>query len=134
MKTILITGASGFIAPHVIKASLDKNLMVMGIDILDQNPEEKVVHKNYTFKKMDVRDLNLEIMKNVDYVLHLAFVTNIPNSIQNPVDTTKDNIDMTVFLLKLCVEAKVKKFLFPSTGSLYGNNPIPWNEDMMALP
>ena len=134
MKTILITGASGFIAPHVIKASLDKNLMVMGIDILDQNPGEKVVHKNYTFKKMDVRDLNLEIMKNVDYVLHLAFVTNIPNSIQNPVDTTKDNIDMTVFLLNLCVEAKVKKFLFPSTGSLYGNNPIPWNEDMMADP
>jgi len=134
MKTILITGASGFIAPHVIKESLDKNLMVMGIDILDQNPEEKVVHKNYTFKKMDVRDLNLEIMENVDYVLHLAFVTNIPNSIQNPVDTTKDNIDMTVFLLNLCVEAKVKKFLFPSTGSLYGNNPIPWNEDMMADP
>ena len=47
-------------------------------------------------------------MKNIDYVLHLAFVTNIPNSIQNPLDTTRDNIDMTIFLLNLCVKANVK--------------------------
>ena len=134
MKTILITGASGFIAPHIIKESIDKNLKVIGIDTQDQKPDEKVTHKNYIFKKMDVRELSLEIMKNVDYVLHLAFVTNIPNSIQNPIDTTRDNIDMTIFLLNLCVKAKIEKFLFPSTGSLYGNNSIPWHEDMMADP
>ena len=78
MKTILITGASGFIAPHIIEESLIKNLKVIGIDILDQNPHEKINHNNYTFKKMDVRDLSLEIIENIDYVLHLAFVTNIP--------------------------------------------------------
>ena len=134
MKSILITGASGFIAPHVIEESLNKNLKVIGIDTVDQDPNEKIVHDNYTFKKMDVRDLSLDIIKDIDYVLHLAFVTNIPNSIQNPLDTTRDNIDMTIYLLSLCVKAKIKKFLFPSTGSLYGNNPIPWNEDMMADP
>ena len=56
-------------------------------------------------------------------MFHLAFVTNIPNSISNPVETTKENVDMTVHLLNECTKANVKKFLFPSTGSLYGNNP-----------
>jgi len=134
METILITGASGFIAPHIIQESLNKGLKVVGIDLLDQNPKEAVHNENYTFKKMDVRSLNEDFMKNIDYVVHLAFVTNIPNSISNPLDTTKDNIDMTVYLLNLCVKAKIKKFLFPSTGSLYGNNPIPWDESMLADP
>jgi len=134
METILITGASGFIAPHIIKESLNKNMKVYGIDIVNEDPKEKITDENYTFKKMDVRDLDIDFMKKINYVVHLAFVTNIPNSIQNPVDTTRDNIDMTIFLLNLCVKAKVKKFLFPSTGSLYGNNPIPWNEDMIADP
>ena len=63
MKTILITGASGFIAPHIIEESLNKNLKVIGIDTVDQNPHEKINHNNYTFKKMDVRDLSLDIIK-----------------------------------------------------------------------
>ena len=134
METILITGASGFIAPHIIQESLDKGLKVVGVDLLDQNPKEAVHDENYTFKKMDVRSLDEDFMREIDYVVHLAFVTNIPNSINNPLDTTKDNIDMTVHLLNLCVKAKIKKFLFPSTGSLYGNNPIPWDESMLADP
>ncbi len=132
MKKILITGASGFIAPHIIEKALEKDFKVFGVDIVED--ENNISNKNYEFIRKDVRDLDLEFLKDIDYVVHLAFVTNIPNSIQNPVDTTKDNIDMTVFLLKKCTEAKIKKFLFPSTGSLYGNNPIPWKEDMMADP
>ncbi len=132
MKKILITGASGFIAPHIIEKALEKDFKVFGVDIVED--ENNISNKNYEFIRKDVRELDLEFLKDIDYVVHLAFVTNIPNSIQNPVDTTKDNIDMTVFLLKKCTEAKIKKFLFPSTGSLYGNNPIPWKEDMMADP
>lgn len=132
MTNVLITGAAGFIAPHIIEECIKNNFKVYGIDIVDQEEEYKIVNENFIFQKKDVRDLDLNFMKKIDYVFHLAFVTNIPNSISNPLDTTKDNIDMTVFLLKLSTEAGVKKFLFPSTGSLYGNNPIPWNENMMA--
>ena len=46
-------------------------------------------------------------------MFHLAFVTNIPNSISNPVETTKENVDMTVHLLNECTKANVKKFYFP---------------------
>ena len=64
----------------------------------------------------------------------MAFVTNIPFSIQNPLSTTYDNIDMTAKLLDLCTKAKVKKFIFPSTASLYGHNKIPWVETMSIEP
>ena len=83
---------------------------------------------------MDVRDLVLQDIEGMDYIFHLAFVTNIPNSIHNPLETTEDNIDMTAYLLELGTEARIKKFLFPSTASLYGNNPIPWNESMTPDP
>lgn len=134
MKKVLITGASGFIAPHLVEKCLSKGWHVTGIDILDLDRESFVKDSNYTFIKMDVRDLELKDIEEMDYVFHLAFVTNIPNSIKNPLKTTYDNIDMTVYLLKLCSEAGIKKFLFPSTASLYGNNPIPWNESMSPDP
>ena len=70
------------------------------------------IYPNYIFKKMDVRDLVLSDLKDIDYVFHLAFVTNIPNSIKNPLDTTFDNIDMTAYLLKLATESNKIKFLF----------------------
>lgn len=134
MKKVVVTGAAGFIAPHIIEACLKKGWEVHGIDILDCDEDSYIEHDNYRFEKRDVRDLTVNSMQDVDYVFHLAFVTNIPNSIQNPLETTKDNIDMTAFLLDLSKSAEVKKFLFPSTASLYGNNPIPWTEDMTPDP
>lgn len=130
MKKILITGASGFIAPNLIIECLNKKYSVIGIDVKDEDESFPIINENYTFIKKNVFEINEKFLEGIEYVFHLAFVTNIPNSIKNPVDTTRENIEMTVHLLNECVKAKVKKFLFPSTGSLYGNNPIPWREDM----
>jgi UDP-glucose 4-epimerase len=73
-------------------------------------------------------------MIGVNVIVHLAFVTNIPNSVRSPVVTTFDNIDMTVKLLKLATDHGVERFVFPSTASLYGTNPIPWVENMPSDP
>lgn len=127
---VLITGAAGFIAPHLVEACLEKGWHVLGVDQLDC----AFCHPRFTFQKKDVRDLTLDELKGFDYVFHLAFVTNIPNSINQPLETTRDNIDMTVFLLDLSAHARVRKFVFPSTASLYGNNPTPWREGMPAYP
>ena len=132
MKNILITGAAGFIAPHIIEACTNRGWQVWGIDIIERIDENKFDHDNFKFENKDVRDLTKNDLESIDYIIHLAFVTNIPNSIQYPLDTTRDNIDMTVYLLSLAKEAGVKKVLFASTGSLYGNNEIPWNETMSA--
>jgi UDP-glucose 4-epimerase len=127
----LITGASGFIAPHLIEACRKRGWDVIGVDVL---PPSDYKLGDYAHKQMDVRDLTVSDLAGVDYVFHLAFVTNIPNSIQHPLETTNDNIDMTVYLLDLCAKAKVKRFVLSTTASLYGDNPTPWREDMPSQP
>jgi len=130
MKTILITGSSGFIAKHIIEEALKKKWGVIGIDI--KTPKEK--KPNVKYLKKDLRNLSKADLKEVDYVAHMAFVTNIPYSIKNPISTTRDNIEMTAILLKKCQKNNIKKIVFPSTASLFGNNPIPWKENMVADP
>lgn len=127
---IIVTGVSGFIGPHVVEASLKHGWEVVGVDILPCNFKSQ----NFTFIQKDTRDLALSDLNGIDYIFHLAFVTNIPNSVQHPLETTRDNIDMTAYLLDLATRAGIKKFVFPSTASLYGNNPTPWREDMSADP
>ena len=132
MKKILITGSAGFIAPHIAEQALNLGWQVIGVDT--EEVEDKISDKRIEYIKSDLRDLNEDDIKDVDFVAHMAFVTNIPFSIQNPLSTTYDNIDMTAKLLDLCTKAKVKKFIFPSTASLYGHNKIPWVETMSIEP
>jgi nucleoside-diphosphate-sugar epimerase len=130
MTRVLVTGVSGFIGPHIVEACLDRNWDVVGVDIVPCD-----IHRTgFAFLQRDARDLIPGDLETIDYIVHLAFVTNIPNSIQHPVETTRDNIEMTVRLLDAATKAGVKKVAFPSTASLFGNNPIPWREDMPADP
>ncbi|MGA2444172.1 MAG: NAD-dependent epimerase/dehydratase family protein [Opitutaceae bacterium] len=130
MATVLITGVAGFIGPHVVEACLARNWRVVGVDILSCDLQRP----GFAFRQKDIRDLSPEELGGVDYIVHLAFVTNIPNSIQHPIETTRNNIEMTARLLDIATKAGVKKVAFPSTASLFGNNPTPWREDMPADP
>lgn len=130
MSKVLVTGSSGFIGPHVIESCLNNKFKVVGIDLKD--PE--IVIKNCLYIKDDLRNLNYTNFEDIDYIIHLAFVTNIPFSIENPIQTSNDNIQMTVDLLDKITKAKCKKLIFSSTASLYGNNSLPWNENMQANP
>ena len=132
MKKILITGAAGFIAPHIIEESLKRNWEVVAVDL--KEVAENLKYKDVKYLKKDVRNLDKDDLKAVDFIAHLAFITNIPNSIKYPIETTYDNIDMSAILLKKAEEANIKKVIFSSTASLYGNNPIPWVEGMQADP
>ncbi|MEK7203815.1 MAG: NAD-dependent epimerase/dehydratase family protein [Patescibacteria group bacterium] len=130
MAKALITGVSGFIGLNLVEACLQKGWQVVGVDIQPCGLNQQ----NFSFLQKDVRNLSLDELSGVDYIVHLAFVTNIPNSVQRPIETTRDNIEMTVRLLDLATRAGVKKLAFPSTASLYGNNPTPWKEDMPSDP
>src|SRR5437870_10885808 len=130
MPKVVITGVSGFIGPHVAEECLARGWQVVGVDLLP--PEWHA--PGLSFLQKDARDLTPADLTGVDYIVHLAFVTNIPNSIVHPVETTRDNIEMTARLLDMATKAGVKKVAFPSTASLFGNNPIPWREDMPPDP
>jgi|TARA_Y100000310_G_C20693239_1_gene823766 UDP-glucose 4-epimerase len=124
----LVTGVSGFIAPHIVEACLNKGWKTIGVDIRDCD----ISHPDFQFWKKDVRELRFNDMKDIDYVFHLAFVTNIPNSVDHPLETTRDNINMTAYFLDLSTKAEVKKFIYPSTASLYGDTPPPWSESVSS--
>lgn len=131
MAKVIVTGCSGFIAHHLIKALRNKKHYVIGID---KRPILRGHSRPDHFIQTDVRDLGFRDLNGIDYIFHLAFSTNIPNSIRHPIETTWDNIDMTIHLLEYAKDAKVGGLLFPSTASLYSHNPTPWKEDMAPLP
>lgn len=101
---------------------------------IDKRPIPEGHERPDHFIQADVRDLGYRDLLGVDYVFHFAFVTNIPNSVRHPKETTHDNICMTQHILEVAKETGVKKFLFPSTASLYSDNPTPWREDMAPKP
>lgn len=131
MKKILVTGSSGFLGHHIIKVAQDRGYTVFGVD---KRPLSKGHHKPNYYIEADINDLTYRDMMGVDYVIHLAWRTNIPDCQRHPIESTEQNIDMSIRMLELAREAGVKKFLFPSTASLYGNNPTPWTEDMKPDP
>lgn len=126
---VLVTGASGFLASHIIPTLLEAGNRVVGVD---RRKCRLPKHRNFTFLQKNISGLGA--LRGVDYVIHLACATNIPKSIQDPVATTHDNIQLGVKMLELARQAGVKKFLFPSTASLYGSQPTPWKEDLRAFP
>lgn len=125
---ILVTGSAGFLAQHIIPRFQKEGHTVIGVD---KRPE---ITKSNRFLQTDVRDLNYRDVLGVDYVVHLAWRTNIPDCSRHPEESTRDNIDMTIHLLEVAREAGVKKVFFPSTASLYGKNTTPWTEDMLGMP
>ena len=131
MAKVLVSGCSGFIGHHLIKALKDKGHFVIGVD---KRPIPKGHAKPYHFIQTNVRDLGFRDLNGIDYIFHLAFSTNIPNSIRHPIETTRDNIDMTIHLLEYAKDAKVGGLLFPSTASLYSHNTTPWVEEMFPMP
>jgi nucleoside-diphosphate-sugar epimerase len=128
---VLLTGISGFIGHHLISALQDKGHYVVGVDKRPIPPNHS---KPDYFIQTDVGDLGFRDLNGIDFIFHLAFSTNIPNSIRHPIETTEDNIDMTTHLLEYAKDAGVGGVLFPSTASLYSHNPTPWKEEMTPIP
>ena len=131
MPKALITGVNGFIGNHLTEAFLRKNWYVTGVG---GTHAPTIEHDRFLYLDGGIEILLEENINNIDYIFHLAFSTNIPNSIEHPVETTKENIGSTIRLLDLSCKAGIKKFIFASTASLYGNNTIPWQEEMTPDP
>lgn len=145
---ILITGCAGFIGSNLLEFFLKKGLYVRGLDNLstgfkknidDALKEASETNKNINFEfvKGDIRhyDQCLEITKNIDVILHQAALGSVQRSIENPIDSSSANISGTLNLLKSSLENKVKKFIYASSSSIYGDSEIlPKTEEMPPNP
>lgn len=131
MKKLLVTGAAGFLAHHLIAEAQKGKWYVIGVD---KRPIQKGHNKPDHFIQTNVFDVGFRDLMGVDAVVHFAWRTNIPDCARHPKPSTYENIDMTVHMLDVCKDAGIKRFIFPSTASLYSHNPTPWTEDMMPEP
>lgn len=127
--TFLVTGAAGFIGSNLCEALLDKGCKVKALDDLSTGKQENIDlflgNPNYTFIKGDIKDLDvcLKACEGVDYVLHQAAWGSVPRSLEMPLFYNKNNIEGTLNMLEAARQNGVKKFVYASSSSVYGDEP-----------
>lgn len=125
-RTVLVTGCAGFIGSFVTETLLEKGAFVYGIDNLNTGSLENIKHllKNphFNFSKADFCNKNRlsKLVNNVDYIYHAA-VRGLGLSADNPLLELKVNIEGTLLLLELIRKSKVKRLIYASSASVYGN-------------
>ena len=128
---VLVTGGAGYIGSFMVKRLLDEGHEVVIADSLERG-HEAFVDKRATFKKGNLLEKQFidELFSNSSYdcVMHFAAFIAVGESMQKPGLYFNDNVFTTVALLDAMKEHGVKKFIFSSTGTVYGTpkvNPIP---------
>lgn len=125
----LVTGGAGFIGSNLCEALLRLGYSVRCLDDLSTGKKENVdvfnEHPNYTFIKGDIKDLDtcVEACKGVDYVLNQAAWGSVPRSIEMPLFYCANNITGTLNMLEAARQNGVKKFVYASSSSVYGDEP-----------
>jgi UDP-N-acetylglucosamine 4-epimerase len=133
--TWLVTGAAGFIGSNLVEALLTLGQNVRGMDNFStgfrsnlQDVEQTVgkdAWKRFQLVEGDICDLQacIQAAHGADYILHQAALGSVPRSIKAPSVSTDSNVSGMVKIMEAAVHAKVKKFVYASSSSVYGDNP-----------
>ena len=125
----LVTGGAGFIGSNLCEAILNMGCRVRCLDDLSTGKESNVQlfanNPNYTFIKGDIKDLDtcMEAFEGVDFVLHQAAWGSVPRSIAMPLFYAQNNMIGTMNMLEAAREKGVKRFVYASSSSVYGDEP-----------
>lgn len=139
---ILVTGGSGFIGHHLVKAlsKNPENVVTIIDDLSNSNPNFRIEEfKNIAFYKEDIR--NREAVRtivhneNIDTCVHLAAKISVPDSIVDPFTTVDVNVNGMLSVLDACARNNVKQFVFASSAAVYGESRVvPTNESQELTP
>jgi UDP-glucuronate 4-epimerase len=144
-QKILITGGAGFIGSHLADKLLSYSCTVVVLDNFDpfygkETKQKNIAHNlenpNYTFIEGDLLDIELlaSLDDDFDAIVHLAAKAGVRPSIADPVAYQEANVKGTQNMLEMAKNKDIKQFVFASSSSVYGINPIvPWREDNYEL-
>jgi UDP-glucuronate 4-epimerase len=145
-STILVTGAAGFIGSHLVSSLLTAGAHVIGIDCFDpyysigqkrQNIAEALSHSNFRFLEQSFLsdDLYDELSSSeIESIVHLGAKAGVRPSLEDPLGYYHNNVEGTLRLLEFCHRQDIRKFIFASSSSVYGENQNrPWREDLGGL-
>ncbi len=145
-QNILVTGAAGFIGSHAAEALIARGYRVIGVDnfcdFYDRSWKEmnlRSIAASSGGKSLEVEEIDITGGDAIDKlvaqtkpaaILHLAAMAGVRPSIEQPAYYARVNVEGTTHLLQAAVKQGVKKFLFASSSSVYGNlGRVPFRED-----
>ncbi len=125
MGVKLVTGGAGFIGSHIARALVGRGERVRVLDNFVEGRRENLegISDSLELVEGDIRDPEClsRALKGVDVVFHQAALRSVPKSFDNPAETNDVNVGGTLQVLLAAVEAKVKRVVFASSSSVYGN-------------
>ncbi|MBM3310933.1 MAG: SDR family oxidoreductase [Candidatus Aminicenantes bacterium] len=139
MSATLVTGGAGFIGSHLVETLVARGLRVRVLDnYLTGKPENLDPFRGRVeIFEDDIRDLEAcrRACAGMAFVLHQAALPSVPRSIEDPATTNDINVGGTLNLLRAAVEAKVRRLVFASSSSVYGDEPrLPKREGTEGKP
>ena len=126
----LVTGGAGFIGSNLCEAVLNLGYRVRCLDDLSTGKQSNIDlftgNPNYEFIKGDIKNLDtcINATKHVDYVLNQAAWGSVPRSIEMPLFYCANNIQGTLNMLEASRQNGVKKFVYASSSSVYGDEQV----------
>ena len=146
-KTWLVTGVAGFIGSNLLEALLKLEQQVIGLDNFSTGKKKNLEQVKATvspgqwarfrFAEGDIGDLAAcqEVCQGVDFILHQAARGSVPFSIQDPLSSHRSNVTGFLNMLLAARDAKVKRFVYASSSSIYGDDPsLPKVEERWGKP
>ncbi len=137
----LVTGGAGFVGSNIVEALLAMGAQVSVFDNFStgrrENLDAFLFQPGFSLHEGDLRDYRqvLSATAGADYVLHQAALPSVPRSVADPVTTNEVNVNGTLHVLQAARECGVKRVVFASSSSVYGDGPgLPRNEAMPAVP
>jgi UDP-glucose 4-epimerase len=139
-KNIVVTGGAGFIGSNIVKKLLKQNHVIIIDDLSTghlKNIQDFITSKKIEFIQGSITDLDLlqNIFKQIDYIFHEAAIPSVPRSVKDPFRTNFVNANGTLNVLIAARDNQVKKVVYASSSSVYGDTPtLPKKEDMKPCP
>ena len=139
MALYLVTGGAGFIGSHIVEEIVRRGESVRVLDNLSTGRKANLaaVLDKVDFREGDICDPKMlrRVLEEVQYVIHLAALSSVVRSIEDPVTTTQVNIIGTLQVLLAARSAYVKRVVMAATGAAYGESPtLPLVETQMPAP
>ena len=136
----LVTGGAGFIGSNLAERLVESGYQVRVLDNFSTGRKENLVFNkdpSFEFMEGDIRNLDTcrKACEGMDFVFHQAAIPSVPKSVADPISSNEANIQGTLNILVAARDGEIKRLVYASSSSVYGDTPVmPKQEDMIPLP
>ncbi|MFC2010270.1 SDR family oxidoreductase [Chloroflexota bacterium] len=138
MNKVIVTGGAGFIGSYLSEMLVEQGCQVTIIDDLStgkiDNTNALLRNRGVEFVQGSITDFNTlqKVVKGAEYIFHLAAIPSVPRSIENPQATNNVNVNGTLNVLLAAREQNIRKVVYSSSSSVYGDTKVLLKKEDMA--